>query len=110
MRSDDLLRLPDDLPEPVDDGAADHLVGAAFPAVALAATDGSTVRLHELDGLSVVFAYPRKGKPDEEPLGGAKRSSGCTCRIRCSATSGSSWRGRCGCRPSRSKVTRCTSG
>jgi peroxiredoxin len=38
--------------------------------VALAATDGSTVRLDELPGLTVVFAYPRSGRPGEEPPGG----------------------------------------
>jgi peroxiredoxin len=62
--------LPDDLPVPEDDGAADHLRGAPLPPVALAATDGDTVRLDELDGLSVVFAYPRTGRPGEESLGG----------------------------------------
>jgi peroxiredoxin len=66
----DPLVLPDDLPVPEDDGAADHLRGAALPPVALAATDGSTVRLHELPGLTVVFAYPRTGRPGEEPPGG----------------------------------------
>jgi peroxiredoxin len=66
----DPLVLPDDLPVPEDDGGADHLPGAALPAIALAATDGTSVRLDELDGLSVVFAYPRTGRPGEEPPGG----------------------------------------
>jgi peroxiredoxin len=66
----DPLALPDDLPVPEDDGAADHLRGAALPAIALPATDGATVRLDELPGLSVVFAYPRTGRPGEEPLAG----------------------------------------
>jgi peroxiredoxin len=62
--------LPDDLPEPADDGAADHLRGTALPAIALAATDGGSVTLADLAGLSVVFAYPRTGRPGEEPPGG----------------------------------------
>jgi len=66
----DPLVLPDDLPVPEDDGATDHLTGAALPAIALAATDGSDVRLDRLDGLSVVFAYPRTGRPGEESPGG----------------------------------------
>ena len=66
----DPTALPDDLPVPHDDGAADHLRGAALPAVALAATDGTRVRLDSLPGLSVVFAYPRTGRPGEESPGG----------------------------------------
>ena len=62
--------LPDDLPEPDDDGAADHLRGMKVPPIALPATDGTSVALAELDGLSVVFAYPRTGRPGEESPGG----------------------------------------
>ena len=66
----DPTQLPDDLPVPEDDGAADHLKERALPPVPLPATDGSTVRLDELPGRSVVFAYPRTGRPGEESLGG----------------------------------------
>jgi peroxiredoxin len=62
--------LPDDLPVPEDDGATDHLRGTPLPAVALPSTDGEPVRLDSLPGLSVVFAYPRTGRPGEEPPGG----------------------------------------
>jgi peroxiredoxin len=62
--------LPDDLPVPADDGAADHLPGMALPAIALPATDGTSVRLDRLPGRTVVFAYPRTGRPGEEPPGG----------------------------------------
>jgi len=62
--------LPDDLPAPDDDGAADHLPGTRLPPLALPATDGTDVRLGQLPGLSVVFAYPRTGRPGEEPPGG----------------------------------------
>ena len=70
MRDDDLLWLPDDLPIPEDDGAADHLAGSRLPDVALHATDGSEVHLGAIAGRSVVFAYPRTGKPGEQSLGG----------------------------------------
>jgi peroxiredoxin len=66
----DVTRLPDDLPVPEDDGAADHLRGALLPPVALPSTDGAPVRLDDLPGRSVVFAYPRTGRPGEEPPGG----------------------------------------
>jgi peroxiredoxin len=71
MRTDDLMTLPADLPVPVDDGACDHLPGAAMPPIGLAATDGSVVRLDApSDGRTVVFAYPRTGEPDRDPPGG----------------------------------------
>jgi peroxiredoxin len=66
----DPLELPDDLPVPEDDGAADHLAGTALPPVALRATDGTSVRLDELADRTVVFAYPRTGRPGESSPGG----------------------------------------
>jgi peroxiredoxin len=62
--------LPDDLPAPPDDGRADHLPGTELPSIALPATDGTEVDLAALAGLSVVFAYPRTGRPGEDPPGG----------------------------------------
>ncbi|MHA7306012.1 MerR family transcriptional regulator [Arthrobacter sp. TMN-49] len=56
--------LPDNLPVPVDDGAADHLPGLAMPQLTLAATDGGTVNLAELgSGRTVVYVYPLTGVP-----------------------------------------------
>jgi peroxiredoxin len=55
---------------PEDDGAADHLAGLSMPPFGLASTAGGEVRLDQLAGRSVVFAYPRTGVPGEEPLGG----------------------------------------
>jgi peroxiredoxin len=65
-RTDDINTLPDDLPVPEDDGAADHLVDAAVPPLALEATTGESVRLDQLDGRTVLFCYPRTGRPDQE--------------------------------------------
>jgi peroxiredoxin len=59
------LDLPDDLPVPVDDGATRHLTGLKLPDVALAATDGSTVDLSRLRGRTVVYVYPRTGRPGQ---------------------------------------------
>jgi peroxiredoxin len=64
----DPYTLPDDLPRPVDDGAADHLPGMRVPEIELAATDGSAVRLDQLAGLTIVFAYPWTGRPGQALL------------------------------------------
>ncbi len=63
---DDLQQLPADLPEPVDDGAADHLPGRRLPPVPLASTDGGQVDLSELPGTTVVYCYPMTGRPNRE--------------------------------------------
>lgn len=51
------------IPAPVDDGATRHLVGAKLASVLLQATDGGMVDLAALHGRSVVYAYPRTGRP-----------------------------------------------
>ena len=68
--ADDVYTLPDDLPVPEDDGGADHLLNAVVPPIALQATSGETVRLDELTGRTVLFCYPRTGRPDEPLLPG----------------------------------------
>jgi peroxiredoxin len=65
-RSDDLYSLPPDLPVPVDDGMADHLPGLAVAPVLLPATTGEMVNLSATGGRTVVYCYPRTGRPDEE--------------------------------------------
>lgn len=52
------------IPEPPDDGGADHLVGAELPPIALRSTSGGSVELASLPGCSVVYAYPMTGRPD----------------------------------------------
>lgn len=60
----DLTALPGDLPEPVDDGAADHLQGLAMPGIELVSTEGTG---HRLDAVPsrwlVLYVYPRTGGP-----------------------------------------------
>jgi len=73
--------LPEDLPVPRDDGAARHLAGARLPALALAATDGAQVDLSALAGRTVVYVYPRTGRPGQaSPTGwdGIAGARGCT--------------------------------
>jgi peroxiredoxin len=56
--------LPENLPAPVDDGAADHLAGAEMPELSLTATDGRTIDLAALGaGRTVIYAYPMTGRP-----------------------------------------------
>lgn len=56
--------LPEDLPEPDDDGAADHLVGMQMPNIELHASNGDKVGLGALGpGITVIYLYPMTGKP-----------------------------------------------
>jgi peroxiredoxin len=63
MSLHDPLNLPPDLPVPHDDGGARHLTGTRMPDLPLAATDGSSVNLSRLPGRTVVYVYPRTGRP-----------------------------------------------
>lgn len=58
-----LTTLPDGLPVPADDGAADHLEGLMLPPVVLAGTDGSQIDLSTLRGRHVIYVYPMTGRP-----------------------------------------------
>ena len=50
--------LPDDLPVPEDDGAAEHLPGMTLPPLTLAATEGGAVDLSALgQGRTVLYLY-----------------------------------------------------
>jgi peroxiredoxin len=51
------------IPAPHDDGAARHLRGLAVPSVGLRATNGTMVDLSCQQGRTIVFAYPRTGRP-----------------------------------------------
>jgi peroxiredoxin len=64
--------LPEDLPVPVDDGAADGLVGATPPELALPSTLGGELSLSDLAAspggagrLLVAYVYPMTGTPGE---------------------------------------------
>ena len=56
--------LPSDLPRPIDDGAADHLIGMTMPKVSLSSTNGRLVSLSELPAFrTVIYCYPMTGVP-----------------------------------------------
>jgi peroxiredoxin len=80
--STDYTSLPDDLPAPVDDGAAVHLPGSEVPAVTLPSTLGGERDLAQAArGRLVVYVYPRTGVPGEPLLDGwddIPSARGCT--------------------------------
>lgn len=80
---------PGDLPEPVDDGACDHLPGMRMPQVSLPSTKGRIVDLANLPAArTVIYCYPMTGVPgrplpegwDEIP--GARGCTPQTCGFR----------------------------
>lgn len=69
------------IPAPEDDGGARHLSGRQMPALFLASTSGPAVDLSALPGRSVVYIYPRMGRPDLPLLEGwdmTPGARGCT--------------------------------
>lgn len=67
-RRNNFGELPDDLPEPVDDGAADHLPGTTLPSIELASTGERTIDLSSLKGRVVLYCYPMTGRPDQNVI------------------------------------------
>ncbi|HBY94792.1 MAG: peroxiredoxin [Ardenticatenaceae bacterium] len=65
-RTDNLYQLPGDLLAPMDDGGCNHLAGMQLPSVPLDSTGGRIVDLAGLAGRTVVYCYPRIGRPDQE--------------------------------------------
>lgn len=63
----DYTSLPENLPVPTDDGAADHLPGRPVPDLSFDASDGSQVDLGgPRPGRTVVYLYPMTGRPGVE--------------------------------------------
>jgi peroxiredoxin len=53
-----------EIPAPTDDGAASHLIGQDIASVRLMGTDGESIDLSMIEGLSVVYVYPMTGGPN----------------------------------------------
>jgi peroxiredoxin len=89
----DLHNLPPDLPVPEDDGAADRLLSATIPSVALPSASGEKVDLaaDSAAAAHVVYVYPQTGVPGKPLPEGWDRipgARGCTpqsCAFRDSA-------------------------
>jgi peroxiredoxin (alkyl hydroperoxide reductase subunit C) len=90
MKQPNLLEVDwSKIPAPEDDGAAAHLVGMPIPPLSLLATNDTSVVLSELQGRTVVFAYPRTGEPgkvslvdDWDMIPGARGCTPQTCSFR----------------------------
>jgi len=76
-----LHTLPPDLPEPEDDGAAEHLPGMTIPALPLAATTGGELDLGELAAdaryLARCASRPLAELVEREPSGIHRRDTLC---------------------------------
>jgi len=60
----DYTILPEGLPVPTDDGAADHLRGLILPALSLPTSNGDSLDLADLGaGRTVIYLYPLTGQP-----------------------------------------------
>jgi peroxiredoxin len=56
--------LPANLPKPIDDGAAKHLVSLPMPKILLRSTSGGIVDLSDLHAIrTVIYCYPMTGVP-----------------------------------------------
>src|SRR5690242_19071500 len=56
--------LPDNLPVPQDDGAADHLAGSPMPALTVQTSDRQSVDLAATGpGRTIIYIYPLTGRP-----------------------------------------------
>ena len=51
------------IPAPEDDGAVDHLAGFRLPPLGLGSTAGTVVDLAGLPGVTVLYVYPKTGRP-----------------------------------------------
>jgi len=57
------LQTPDNLPVPIDDGAANHLIGMQLPSIALQSTHLQDVNLSLCKAWMVIYCYPMTGVP-----------------------------------------------
>jgi peroxiredoxin len=81
--------LPSDLPRPVDDGAADHLLNMTMPKVRLHSTAGRMVDLSDLSApRTAIYCYPMTGVPGKplpegwDAIPGARGCTPQTCSFR----------------------------
>lgn len=69
----EFAQLPPDIPVPVDDGAADHLVGVTLPGLTVPSTRGDETDLATVAGDArwlVTYVYPRTGTPGQQSPAG----------------------------------------
>ncbi len=83
-----LNQLPDNLPVPLDDGAADHLKGLMLPKISLQSTQGKLINIGDIRRRLVIYCYPMTGQPDVplpegwDEIPGARGCTPQTCAFR----------------------------
>ena len=73
--------LPEGLPHPIDDGAADHLEGQPVPRLVLPSTSGEIDLGRLADRGLVLYVFPKIGSPNERDVEGWDQipgARGCT--------------------------------
>ena len=70
--SHDVYTLPPGLPVPEDDGAADHIPGMELPDLVLDSSQGPV----NVRDFTVIYVYPRSGRPDQPLLPGWDETPG----------------------------------
>jgi len=84
-----LSKLPSNLPLPEDDGACNHLEGAAIPDISLPNQDNKFLKLKRNDSFRIVlYCYPMTGNPNKtlpdnwDNIPGARGCTPQTCSFR----------------------------
>lgn len=84
----DLSKNPDDLPVPLDDVAAKHLLGMTLPSLSLLATNGKQIDICSFKHFLVIYCYPMTGQPNValpdgwDQIPGARGCTPQTCSFR----------------------------
>jgi peroxiredoxin len=65
-KANKLRPLSNSLPEPIDDGKCDHLLGKKIPKLKLLATNGKEVDLSAFSENMVIYCYPMTGRSDRK--------------------------------------------
>lgn len=63
----DIFSVPENLAEPQDDGACDHLLGFKIPELNLMSTDTKCINVGQISDIVVYYFYPMIGDPAELP-------------------------------------------
>jgi len=81
--------LPKDLPQPIDDGACNHLKNKKIPIISLPNQDGNLLKLNRSDSFKlVIYCYPMTGHPGKplpknwNSITGARGCTPQTCSFR----------------------------
>ena len=81
--------LPENLSEPKEDGACDHLLNLTIPDISLPTQNGNLLKINRFDTFKlIIFCYPMTGRPDRplpenwDFIPGARGCTSQNCSIR----------------------------